>query len=78
MWAVRAEETAFEQRAALKQRGYRWDDGAGKRVKAWWILTGDPQAELDWLAAEIYGADRIIPVLRMPATMRYSARLWAD
>ena len=44
--AVRAEETAFEQRAALKQRGYRWDDGAGKRPKAWWILTDDPQREI--------------------------------
>ena len=32
--AVRAEETAFEQRAALKARGYRWDDGEGKRRKA--------------------------------------------
>jgi hypothetical protein len=26
LWAVRAEDTAFEQRAALKARNYRWDD----------------------------------------------------
>ncbi len=30
LWAVRAEDTAFEQRASLKARGYRWDDGEGK------------------------------------------------
>jgi DNA polymerase-3 subunit epsilon len=76
--AVRAEETAFEQRAALKQRGYRWDDGAGKRPKAWWILTDDPQREIDWLNAEIYETAKNIPVVNMPATMRYSARLWSD
>lgn len=76
--AVRAEETAFEQRAALKLRGYRWDDGEGKRPKAWWILTDDPQREIDWLTAEIYQESRDIPVINMPATMRYSARLWSD
>jgi DNA polymerase III subunit epsilon len=76
--AVRAEETAFEQRAALKARGYRWDDGEGKRRKAWWRLTDDPRTEIDWLTREIYGAPRDIPVLNMPATMRYSARLWPE
>jgi DNA polymerase-3 subunit epsilon len=75
---VRAEETAFEQRAALKARGYRWDNGEGKRPKAWWILTDDPQSEIDWLTHEIYGGPHDIPVLNMPATMRYSARLWSD
>lgn len=76
--AVRAEDTAFEQRAALKGRGYRWDEGAGRRKKAWWISTDDPQSEIDWLQAEIYREPKQIPVLNMPATRRYSARLWAD
>jgi DNA polymerase-3 subunit epsilon len=76
--AVRAEETAFEQRAALKGRGYRWDDGGGKRPKAWWILTDNPKAEIDWLRAEIYRGQRDIPIMNMPATMRYSARVWSD
>jgi DNA polymerase-3 subunit epsilon len=75
---VRAEDTAFEQRASLKARGYRWDDGEGKRVKAWWLLTNDPQAELDWLRADIYGDDRHVTVLKAPATRRYSSRLWAE
>ncbi len=77
--AVRAEETAFEQRAALKQRGYRWDGGDGdRRAKAWWILTEDPQTEIDWLTADIYERPREIPVINVPATMRYSARLWPE
>lgn len=77
LWVVRAEDTAFEQRASLKSRGYRWDDGEGKRVKAWWLLTNEPQAELDWLRADIYGDDRDVTVLKAPATRRYSSRLWA-
>jgi DNA polymerase-3 subunit epsilon len=74
---VRAEDTAFEQRASLKSRGYRWDDGEGKRVKAWWLMTNNPQAELDWLRADIYRDDRDVTVLKAPATPRYSSRLWA-
>jgi DNA polymerase-3 subunit epsilon len=75
--AVRAEETAFEQRAALKARGYRWDEGGPKRPKAWWIMTDDPDAEIAWLRAEIYRDGRDIPVMNIPATRRYSGRLWA-
>ncbi len=78
LWVVRAEDTAFEQRASLKARGYRWDDGEGKRVKAWWIMTNDPQVELDWLHADIYGDDRDVTVIKAPATRRYSSRLWAE
>jgi DNA polymerase III subunit epsilon len=78
LWVVRAEDTAIEQRASLKARGYRWDDGEGKRVKAWWLMTNDPQAELDWLRSEIYGDDRRVTVFKAPATRRYSSRLWAD
>jgi DNA polymerase-3 subunit epsilon len=76
--AVRAEETAFEQRAALKARGYRWDEGSGKRAKAWWIMTSEPQVEVEWLRAEIYRDQREITVVNMPPTRRYSARLWVS
>jgi DNA polymerase III subunit epsilon len=78
LWVVRAEATAFEQRASLKSRGYRWDDGEGKRVKAWWLMTDDPQGELDWLRTDIYGDDRAVTVLKAPPTRRYSSRLWAE
>jgi DNA polymerase-3 subunit epsilon len=76
LWAVRAEETAFEQRAALKQRGYRWDAGSANRPKAWWILTDDPDAERDWLNTEIYAPPRVIPAHKMDARKRYSGRIW--
>jgi hypothetical protein len=46
LWVVRAEDTAFEQRASLKARGYRWDDGEGKRVKVWWLMTNDPKPNI--------------------------------
>lgn len=76
--AVRAEETAFEQRAALKARGYRWDEGKGKRAKAWWIMTNEPEAEVSWLRTEIYRDEkREIAVVNVPPTRRYSGRLWA-
>jgi DNA polymerase-3 subunit epsilon len=78
LWVVRAEDTAFEQRASLKSSGYRWDDGEGKRVKAWWLLTNDPQTELDWLRADIYGDERDVTTLKAPATRRYSSRLWSE
>lgn len=78
LWIVRAEDTAFEQRASLKARSYRWDDGEGKRVKAWWLMTNDPQTELNWLRADIYGDDRHVTVLKAPATRRYSSRLWSE
>jgi len=76
--AVRAEGTAFEKSAALKERGYRWDPGAAGRAKAWWIQTEDPVAEIAWLNAEIYPAPRDMPVIALPATRRYSARLWNE
>ena len=76
VWAVRAEDTAFEQRAALKQRGYHWDSGDAGRAKAWWILSDAPDEEVEWLQREIYLSPRDIPVIRMPATKRYSTRLW--
>jgi DNA polymerase-3 subunit epsilon len=76
--AVRAEGAPFEAKAALKQRGYRWDSGDGARPKAWWIVTDDAESELAWLQAEIYSKPCTIPVIDMPATRRYSARLWDE
>lgn len=78
LWLVRAENTAFEQRASLKARGYRWDDGGGKRVKAWWIMSNEPQSELEWLRSDIYGDEGSVRVLKVPATKRYSSRVWEE
>jgi DNA polymerase-3 subunit epsilon len=76
LMAVRAEGTAFEAKAALKQRGYRWDPGDTERTKAWWILTEDAEAEIAWLNAEIYTTPRTIRPVSVPATRRFSSRVW--
>lgn len=73
---MRAEGTAFEQRAALKARGYRWDAGDASPAKAWWILTDEPEREIDWLNTEIYASARDVTVINVPATRRYSTCLW--
>lgn len=76
LWVVRAEGAAFEQKAALKARGYRWDDGAGgARPKAWWLLTGEPEAEWAWLNCEIYHQPRSPVMTPAPANNRYSSRV---
>lgn len=78
LMAVRAEGTPFELREALKQRGYRWDAGAGQeRDKAWWILTEDANAEIAWLNAKVYPQPKSLTPIPMQATRRYSTRLWS-
>lgn len=75
--AVRAEDTPYALRTALKQRGYQWDAGNAERSKAWWMLTSAPEEEVAWLNAEIYPSPRDVPVIGVPATRRYSSRVWA-
>jgi DNA polymerase-3 subunit epsilon len=77
LFGVRAEDTSFQQRSSLRQRGYRWDEGDATRPKAWWILTDNPDREVAWLQMEIYGATRKIPVVSVPPTRRYSGRVWS-
>lgn len=43
-----------------------WDDGEGKRNKAWWIITGDPEAGTAWLKSEIYRGESSISVVNVP------------
>ena len=74
--AVRAEDTPYALRTALKQRGYQWDVGDDERPKAWWMLTSAPEEEVAWLNAEIYPSPRDVPVISVPATRRYSSRVW--
>lgn len=72
---VRAVNADYDRREALKARGYRWHSGDNHRPRAWWTWTTDPIREVDWLIAEVYGAPRQIPVINVPATLRYSARV---
>lgn len=75
--AVRAEGAPFEARAALKARGYRWDAGDDTRSKAWWRMTDDAENEARWLDQEIYAGASGARIVSVPATRRYSARLWS-
>jgi DNA polymerase III subunit epsilon len=76
--AVRAEGSPFEKSDLLRKRNYKWDPGDGaKRLKSWWILVEDAQAECAWLDEYIYEKVKKVPIFDVPATKRYSARIWS-
>jgi DNA polymerase-3 subunit epsilon len=68
----------FDKKDILKQRGYRWFDGANNGGKGWW--TNVPkhleQDELSYLAKEIYpgGNTESVVVSRIDAYARFSVR----
>ncbi len=68
----------FEKKDALKQRGYRWNDGTRGGSKGWWnIVPRDrEQDELSYLAEEIYpgGNTASVEVNRIDAYARFSVR----
>lgn len=51
-----AMDTKFETKDALKERGYLWSGGDNGKPKAWYVRLSEEayQAELDWLAENIY------------------------
>jgi DNA polymerase-3 subunit epsilon len=71
-----AERSPFEQKDKLKARGYRWNGEEGPAPKAWYIDVDDAdrQAELDYLAQEIYGYDPGLTPRRITAFERFSER----
>jgi DNA polymerase III subunit epsilon len=73
-----AEGSPIETKDLLKARRYRWNPGGDGRPKAWYrdLPLDDRDAELDWLAANVYGGRR--PTLRqdvLDARQRYSDRV---
>jgi len=73
---VRAVDAPFDQRLKLKERGYRWRPAELSLGKVWWTITAEPDAETDWLQAEIYGRPADIPTHKVTALNRFSERLW--
>jgi DNA polymerase-3 subunit epsilon len=76
-WRIRAAGAPYAHRARLKQRGYRWHDGADGRPRAWFVdvLEEARDAEIDFLRRQIYCRENIaIDMLRITAADRYSAR----
>ena len=73
--AIRAVGAPFDCKDDLRKRGYRWDPGDGDREKAWWIIVDDHEAELRWLAENVFGRDVRLPVKAVTALERFSTRV---
>jgi len=68
----------FAKKDVLKQRGYRWNDGADNGSKGWWVDVPQEQEkdEMGYLAREIYpgGNTRGVDITRVDAYARFSVR----
>jgi DNA polymerase III subunit epsilon len=76
-WRVRATGAPYAFRETLKNRGYRWSDGAGGFPRAWYIDADDAalEGELAFLRQHIYRRENVdIDTKRITAFDRYSAR----
>ena len=68
---VRAVNSPFETKDALKARGYRWDNAE----RVWWTLTEDLEAEQAWLEENVYhGNLPPLPLKPVRADTRFSLR----
>lgn len=56
--------------------GYRWRPADLPDGKVWWTITTEPEDEIAWLHAEIYGCEAEIPVRKISALSRFSERMW--
>lgn len=68
-----AEDSPFHTKDLLKARGYRWNPSE----RVWWVEIGeeDHDAEVEWLAANVYGQRVSLPFFRVTAKERYSLRV---
>jgi len=68
----------YDRKDILKQRGYRWNDGANNGCKGWWVDVPQQleQEELAYLAREIYpgGNTGSVDINRIDAFDRFSVR----
>jgi DNA polymerase-3 subunit epsilon len=73
---IRAIGADFEKKEQLKRRRYHWRGQDAQFGKFWWTITGDLAGESAWLQDEIYSDKRAINSSVVPATMRFSNRVW--
>ncbi len=68
-----AEGAPIAKKDLLKARGYRFNGAS----RVWWreLPAEDHDAELAWLAAEVYGRATTLPYRELGAAERYSARV---
>ncbi len=75
-YLVRAVDAPYDLRDKLKQRGYRWRPADLPNGKVWWTMTPDPEPEIAWLQAEVFGRKANVPVQEITALTRFSERVW--
>ena len=68
----------FDSKDLLKQRGYRWYDGADGTPRCWWkeVSTGLEEEEMRFLREQVYprGDTHAVQIVRMDARQRFSVR----
>jgi DNA polymerase III subunit epsilon len=76
-WRLWANGAPYALKETLKRRGYRWNDGADGKPRAWYFDVGDNAlgTESEFLRSEVYRrGDMSIDARRITAFDRYSAR----
>ncbi len=71
-----AEHSPFELKDELKQRGYRWSDGADGRPRSWYIDVDENNqaAEIEYLQRTIYQRELEVRTQTLTAFDRFSVR----
>lgn len=75
---IYAENSPFDLKERLKDRGYRWSDGSDGRPKSWWVEIAEEmmEDELSFLRDEIYRwQDADPPIQRLTAFDRFKSRM---
>lgn len=75
LWAV---NSPFSTKDVLKGRGYRWSDGSMDGWEKAWYKDFDSEEELaqeaQWLRSDVYRSRFSVPVTKLDAYCRFSAR----
>jgi len=76
-WRIWAENSPFEFKDILKARGYRWNGEENGKPRSWYVDVEDAEkeAEISYLAREIYRYEVDIRTVRVTAYDRFSSRV---
>ena len=77
-WLLRAVDAPHDANTGLRERGYRWRPRTEPGGGSWWRITGEIEAERDWLRDAVYGGNDRSVATRLTASNRHSARIWTD
>ncbi|EFI52811.1 MAG: 3'-5' exonuclease [Afipia sp.] len=76
-WRIWAENSPFEFKDLLKARGYRWNGEENGKPRSWYVDVSDAEkeAEISYLAREIYQYEVDVRTVRVTAYDRFSNRV---